>query len=311
MQFKKRHLAALLFSLSSLIPTAAAIDCYSHNGVNANSSEFYNATRDGALIACGTGATTCCLESEYCDIDLLCHSRSTGEYTRQYCTDPDWPEDACSQLCPSYGAAGVSLTACDNAGTKFCCGPNADDCCKAGNYTQINKKNGQIVAIGTSTVPTTTTSATPTSSSNATTSGSGASATTTAADANAADSGDGLTEQSKLGIGLGVGLGVPFLTAAGVALFFWRRSLTAKTGAGAEKNTGVAGAGAAGAGDPNAGAPYEVAGSAAPPYEYGYAQAQAQVSGHDVTGNRSKGVHQLEANEARAELEDARVHEMP
>lgn len=165
------------------------------------------------------------------------------------------------------------------------------------------------MAIGTSTVPTTTTSATPTSSSNATTSGSGASATTTAADTNAADSGDGLTEQSKLGIGLGVGLGVPFLIAAGVALFLWRRSLAAKTGAGAEKNTGATGTGAAGAGDPNAGAPYEVAGSAAPPYGHGY--AQAQVSGHDVTGNRSKGVHQLEANEARVELEDARVHEMP
>ncbi|OJJ83928.1 uncharacterized protein ASPGLDRAFT_362198 [Aspergillus glaucus CBS 516.65] len=320
MELKMTHLATLLLFLSPLLSTTAALDCFSHNGVNANSSQFYDSARDGSLIACGTGATTCCLESEYCDVDLLCHSRSNGGYSRQYCSDPDWPEDACSQLCPSYGAAGISLTACDSAGTKFCCGPNADDCCKAGNYTQIDKSNGQIVAIGTSTIPTSSTSATPSSSANATTSSS-ASATTTAADANAdADSGDGLTEESKLGIGLGVGLGVPFFIAAGVALFLWRRSLAKGAGGGgggggAEKNSGVGGAGA----DPNAGAPYEVAGSAAPPYGYGYAeqgqwqartQAPGQEQGHDVTGNRSKNVHQLEANEARAELDAARVHEM-
>lgn len=128
MELKPIRLATLLLSLSSLIPTTAALDCFSHNGtippitspspttihpshqniltppttgVNANSSEFYDSARDGSLIACGTGATTCCLESEYCDVDLLCHSRSNGGYSRQYCSDPDWPEDACSQLCPS------------------------------------------------------------------------------------------------------------------------------------------------------------------------------------------------------------------
>lgn len=125
MELKTTHLATLLLFLSPLLSTTAALDCFSHNGtilppslttihsnhqniltltttgVNANSSQFYDSARDGSLIACGTGATTCCLESEYCDVDLLCHSRSNGGYSRQYCSDPDWPEDACSQLCPS------------------------------------------------------------------------------------------------------------------------------------------------------------------------------------------------------------------
>lgn len=167
------------------------------------------------------------------------------------------------------------------------------------------------MAIGTSTIPTSSTSATPSSSANATSTSSSASATTTAADAANEDNGDGLTEQTKLGIGLGIGLGVPFFTAAGIALCLWRRSLAkGASGGGAEKSTGVEGAGVR---DPNAGAPYEVTGSATPPYGYGYAgqgQWQAQEQGHDVTGNRSKNVHQLEANETRAELDAARVHEM-
>lgn len=107
-----------------------------------------------------------------------------------------------------YGGADIALTACDKSGTRFCCRPNADDCCKAGNYTEINKYNGQIIAIGTSTLPTST--ATPNSSANSSSSAT-ASASTTAADSNDGGSlGGGLTEQGKLGVGLGVGLGVPF-----------------------------------------------------------------------------------------------------
>lgn len=67
--------------------------------MSANSSEFYNATRDGDLIACGTGTTTCCLEGQYCDVDLPCHDRETGAYSRQYCSDPGWPGGNCSGVC--------------------------------------------------------------------------------------------------------------------------------------------------------------------------------------------------------------------
>lgn len=50
-------------------------------------------------IACGTGTTTCCLEGQYCDVDLLCHDRETRAYSRQYCSDPDWPSEDCSGVC--------------------------------------------------------------------------------------------------------------------------------------------------------------------------------------------------------------------
>ncbi|RAK95009.1 uncharacterized protein BO80DRAFT_290273 [Aspergillus ibericus CBS 121593] len=211
LQQKQWRLAALLLLCSS--PFTAAIECYSHNGIEASSSEYYNATKDGALVGCGTGVTTCCLESEYCDVDLLCHDRDTGGVSRQYCSSPSWPSDKCSALCPQYTAAGVYLTACDDSGTKYCCGPSAEDCCKAGNYTTIDKETGEIIAIGTITSATTTAA------------GSSASTTDTVT-----ENASGMPESTKLGVGLGVGLGVPFLLGGAAAIFFWRRSQKSQSG---------------------------------------------------------------------------------
>ncbi|KAJ9191954.1 hypothetical protein DTO166G4_7772 [Paecilomyces variotii] len=242
------RVATTLLIASNLISVTVAIQCYSHNGVEANSSEFYNATRDGQLIGCGTAPTTCCLENEYCDIDLLCHDRTDGGVSRQYCSDPSWPPDACSALCPDYGAAGVALTQCDDAGTKFCCGPDNTACCDAGNYTQINQK-GQIIAIGTSTIQTSSTSTTTASSSStnpastaATTTASSAAATRATASSTSA-SNSASSSATKLGAGLGVGLGVPFIIALGLAVYFWKRSSQNKKGTSAA-------AAAAGAEDP-------------------------------------------------------------
>ncbi|OOF98797.1 hypothetical protein ASPCADRAFT_204515, partial [Aspergillus carbonarius ITEM 5010] len=225
------QLAALLLLGSA--PFTAAIDCYSHNGIEASSSEYYNATLDGALVGCGTGVTTCCLESEYCDVDLLCHDRDTGAVSRQYCSSPSWPTDKCSALCPQYTAAGVVLTACDDSGTKYCCGPSAEDCCKAGNYTTIDKETGEIIAIGTSTIATTSTmTSTSTSSPSISTSTATSATTTNAADSSAStavEKASSMSEGTKLGIGLGVGLGVPFVLAGAAAIFFWRRSQRKET----------------------------------------------------------------------------------
>ncbi|GAD96979.1 conserved hypothetical protein [Paecilomyces variotii No. 5] len=125
-----------------------------------------------------------------------------------------------------YAAAGVVLTQCDEAGTKFCCGPDNTACCKAGNYTQINKK-GQIVAIGTSTIHTSATS-TKTSSASSTnpaaTTTAGSAAETQPSSASTSTSSSGTSSATKLGAGLGVGLGVPFIIALGVAFYFWKRS---------------------------------------------------------------------------------------
>lgn len=40
------------------------------------------------------------MEGQYCDVDLLCHDRKTGDLSRQYCSDPEWPEGSCSAVCP-------------------------------------------------------------------------------------------------------------------------------------------------------------------------------------------------------------------
>ncbi|PYI05491.1 hypothetical protein BO78DRAFT_398229 [Aspergillus sclerotiicarbonarius CBS 121057] len=250
LQRKQWRSAALLLLCSA--PFAAAIDCYSHNGIEASSSEYYNATLDGALVGCGTGVTTCCLASEYCDVDLLCHDRDTGGVSRQYCSSPEWPTDKCSALCPQYTAAGVDLTACDDSGTKYCCGPSAEDCCKAGNYTTIDKETGEIIAIGTSTIATTSTTSASSSSSTSTSnlsslisSATATSATTTAAGSSASSTDavsektSGMPETTKLGIGLGVGLGVPFLLGGAAAIFFWRRSQRKQPSPPEEKGAGL------------------------------------------------------------------------
>lgn len=121
----QRPLPVLLLILLclTLLPTTAALECYSHNGafpvhalappitpkqlltltiigIAASSSEFYNATTNGKMIACGTGSTTCCFENQFCDVDLLCHDREDGTVSRQYCSDPDWPAESCSMVCP-------------------------------------------------------------------------------------------------------------------------------------------------------------------------------------------------------------------
>ena len=277
-------------------------------------------------------------------MDLLCHDRKTGAISRQYCSDPDWPEDSCSSACsrtfsiPSssfycsrlivedYSAAGIALTPCDKTGTKFCCGPS-DDCCKNGNFTQINKRTGQVVAIGTSKVATSTT-ATPTSSSSST--AAPASATTTDAGSSGGSGGGGLTEQAKLGIGLGVGLGVPFLGAVAAALFFWRRTLLSQAqaqskGGDAGEMAKVASPGPGPSG-PAPGPGSGTGSASSPPSVPGYGQnAAAAVSGTGVAGaaatepvagttgrevelgenQLSKPVYQLEAEtNTRSELED-------
>ncbi|PWY83762.1 hypothetical protein BO94DRAFT_547416 [Aspergillus sclerotioniger CBS 115572] len=140
---------------------------------------------------------------------------------------------------PEYTAAGVDLTACDDSGTKYCCGPSAEACCKAGNYTTIDKETGEIIAIGTSTIATTSTAtSTSTSSSSISTSIATSATTTTAAGSSASSAvqkSSGMSEGTKLGIGLGVGLGVPLLLVGAAAIFFWRRSQRKPTGSLDEK----------------------------------------------------------------------------
>ena len=143
---------------------------------------------------------------------------------------------------PEYTAAGVVLTACDDSGTKYCCGPSAEDCCKAGNYTTIDKETGEIIAIGTSTIATTSTmTSTSTSSPSISTSTATSATTTNAADSSAStavEKASSMSEGTKLGIGLGVGLGVPFVLAGAAAIFFWRRSQRKETSSPHEEVTG-------------------------------------------------------------------------
>ena len=190
-----------------------------------------------------------------------------------------------------FEAAGVVLTPCDNTGEKFCCGPSSS-CCEHGNYTQIDKNTGRVVAIGTSTVPfTSTATATGTGSSTA---GVGASATSTSSTGGEGGDGNGggLSEQSKLGIGLGVGLGVPFFIAIGAALFLWKRSLAQNANAGLVNE--------------KIDAPASPGSGLSPGYETGYVQVPTELG----AGIDNKPVHQLEANPARAELGSERVYEM-
>ena len=68
-------------------------------------SRDFNETLAGPFVDCkkdnnSNSPTTCCLQGQYCDVDLLCHDRETGALSRQYCSDPDWPEESCSGVCP-------------------------------------------------------------------------------------------------------------------------------------------------------------------------------------------------------------------
>ena len=191
-----------------------------------------------------------------------------------------------------YAAAGITLTPCDDSGTKFCCGPSSS-CCEDGSYTQINKLTGKVVAIGTSTIPSSSTATATATGSSST--GVGASATSTST-GGGGGGGGGLSEQSKLGIGLGVGLGVPFFIAIGAALFLWKRALGQKAGQVNEAKAPVPGSSPGSESGPAPGYVQD-AGVAATPRELG-------------TGVDNKPVHQLEANPARAELGDDRVYEL-
>lgn len=210
-----------------------------------------------------------------------------------------------------YAAAGIALTSCDNSGTKFCCGPS-NDCCDTGKYTQINKKTGKVVAIGTSKVATSTT-ATHTSSSSTAAAATGG--TTSGADATNTSSGDsgGMSEQTKLGIGLGVGLGVPFLGATAAALFLWRRSSMSKARGGYDASSPdemakVANSPGTGPGSP----PVPEYGQDAA--DVGAAAAVGTEGGEVELGDNTlpKPVYQLEAEtNTRTELgDDRRVFEL-
>lgn len=191
-----------------------------------------------------------------------------------------------------FEAAGVVLTPCDDSGTKFCCGPSSS-CCEDGSYTQIDKNTGKVIAIGTSTLPSSTATATSTSSSSSSTgvAGTGASATSSSSGGGSGNGG-GLSEQSKLGIGLGVGLGVPFFTAIGAALFLWKKALAQNAGQNEAKLEPGSGSGSVSSPGLGPGA--------------GYVQVPTELG----AGVDNKPVHQLEANPARVELGGERVYEM-
>lgn len=194
-----------------------------------------------------------------------------------------------ANLDAEFEAAGVVLTPCDDTGEKFCCGPSSS-CCENGNYTQIDKNTGRVVAIGTSTLPSSSSTATATGTGSSM-AGVGASATSTGGGGGGAgDNGGGLSEQSKLGIGLGVGLGVPFFIAIGAALFLWKRSLAQNANAGLVNDKVGLGS------EPGL----------SPGDETGYVQVPTELG----AGIDNKPVHQLEANPARAELGGERVYEM-
>ena len=68
-------------------------------------SRDFNETLAGPFVDCkkdnnSNSPTTCCLQGQYCDVDLLCHEYGTGVLSRQYCSDPGWPEGSCSEVCP-------------------------------------------------------------------------------------------------------------------------------------------------------------------------------------------------------------------
>lgn len=106
-----------------VITGAAAFECYSRNSMNAilgslstdfalsvqltwleiaaSRSQFLSPADAAKLVGCQPGITACCFNvTQYCDVDLLCHDRKTKRLSRQYCSDPSWPEDRCSKLCP-------------------------------------------------------------------------------------------------------------------------------------------------------------------------------------------------------------------
>lgn len=217
-----------------------------------------------------------------------------------------------------YTGAGVVLTKCNNAGTKFCCGPSTD-CCFDYTYTHIDRKNGRIVAIGTSTIVPSS-SATPSPSSSEAEAEAAATATDADAEGGGSDGDGGLSEQAKLGIGLGVGLGVPFLIAIAAALFLWRRSLLSQAQANANANANANGGN--GPSSPDEMAKMVSPGFAPAPasgYGYGYgndanlaAMAAPGTPGREAELENNPVAHQLEAGtNTLSELgDDRRVHEL-
>ncbi|KAK2760375.1 hypothetical protein FQN54_002445 [Arachnomyces sp. PD_36] len=199
------------------VATAQASYCYAHDGVEIQNSEYYDGD---ALSSCREGPSTCCLPGESCGEDLLCHS-SDGLITRQYCTDPTWPSKFCSALCPEFNAAGVELTKCEE--DVYCCGPDNKECCKKGEGIRIDKK-GQIIAVGTSTVPVTSTTATSTTSSSTSSTKTEESTPTHPIGVPSDEESAGYTpngtdtgeEESGLSAGAGAGIGVGCAVALGI-----------------------------------------------------------------------------------------------
>ncbi|KAF3002721.1 hypothetical protein E8E14_002350 [Neopestalotiopsis sp. 37M] len=229
-------IVAALFTTSILAQNTTK--CYAPNGQEATYSNVGTGT-DLLLYACPAGDdgfATCCTGTDFCQPNNLCYNLNNGAPVayRQYCTDPTWESDNCSDLCRTAGEAnanisgGVGLSPCGDA--KFCCGWFNTDCCE--NHEGTYAVAGFQVGLGNTHQATTTVQGTATASipsttatiSNTQSTTSSAIGATSTQESNSASSSPTFGREAIAGVAVGAAGATAIFALAGV--LFWRRHKT-------------------------------------------------------------------------------------
>ncbi|KAL8992160.1 MAG: hypothetical protein Q9169_007323, partial [Polycauliona sp. 2 TL-2023] len=218
--YRRSPRAQFVFASHRFVAVAVAVavvivvETNTTGGISSADSPISADRTANLLFKCNTNTafTTCCVGGEeICGSDLLCHNLNGKFVARQYCTDPTWETDQCSQLCPQNDEAARN-----------------NECCDDGEGYQINPNNGQIV------LQTRTQSS---RSSSSTAAGFTVAATATTATAGAATTGtngasalptpettsSGLSTGAKAGIAIGAVAGVAIIAGLVFLLFRERK----------------------------------------------------------------------------------------